>query len=412
MLTLIFLFFTLALVFGDCVVVTGATGFVASHVIEQLFQRGYAVHGTVRDPSNEKKTAFLRELEEKYDAKLKLFKADLLEPNPFDLAVEGCSGFLHVASPVIQGDMNNQKMVDSAVKGTLSALNAAQKGKVKTMIITSSVASISRTKAKRYTRMEDCKYPYNESDWNDISTLDVETYAFSKVQAELATNKWLSNFDTPPFRLATVHFPTAFGPQLSTRVTSSNTILLRTILGEFPFVVPIYFHLVDIRDVARAHIHLFEHNQARGRYIVSINQHFSAKSWLDISNDILEAEDLSSLPAPTFMLAPWMLWFLVLLQVDNWLTIDTVRQAYLGYPCGYDGFKITRELGFEYKYTDIKATIQDGARSMLRLGITDGKRQMNVTFKKILVLLVVATVVFVLTLYYCCCRLSRKDKKD
>jgi len=173
-----------------------------------------------------------------------------------------------------------------------------------------------------------------------------------------------------------------------------------------------YFHLVDIRDVARAHIHLFEHKQAQGRYIVSINQHFSAKSWLDISNDILEAEDLISLPVPTFMLPPWMLWFLSWLQVDYFLTIDIAREAYLGYQCGYDGTKITRELGFEYKYTDIKATIQDGARSMLRLGITDGKRQMNVTFKNCLVLLVVATVVFVLTLYYCCCRLSRKDKKD
>jgi len=136
-------------VLGDCVVVTGATGFVASHVIKQLFQRGYAVHGTVRDPSNEKKTAFLRELEKKYDAKLKLFKADLLKPHPFDLAVDGCSGFFHVASPVIQGDIDNQKMVDSALKGTLSALNAAQKGKVKTMIITSSAATVSLTKAKQ-----------------------------------------------------------------------------------------------------------------------------------------------------------------------------------------------------------------------------------------------------------------------
>jgi len=408
MLTIIFLSVSMALVFGDCVVVTGATGFVASHIIEHLFQKGYVVHGTVRDPSNEKKTAFLRELEKKYDAKLKLFKADLLEPSPFDLAVEGCSSFLHVASPVIQGGMENQQMLDSAVQGTLSALNAAQKGKVKTMVITSSVASISPSKAKAFTRLDDCKYPYNESDWNDIATLDKMTYAFTKVQAELATNKWLSEFDKPPFRLATVHFPLAFGPLLTNRVTSSMTVLHSTITGEYPFLVPLYFNIVDVRDVARAHVHLLEHKQAHGRYIVSINQHLSTKSWPDIGNDILETEDLKSLPVATFTLPPWMFSFLVWMQVDKLLTEYHVKAAYFGYQCGYDGTKITNELGFEYQYTDMKATIQDGARSMLRLGVADPKPQ-KVSIKTFLAVFVLLTV---LTVYCCCCRRSTKNKKD
>jgi len=411
MLTIFFLSVSMALVFGDCVVVTGATGFVASHVIEQLFQRGYVVHGTVRDPSNAKKTAFLRDLEKKYDATLKLFKADLLEPSPFDLAVEGCSAFLHVASPVIQGDMQNQQMLDSAVKGTLSALNAAQKSKVKTMIITSSVASLSPSKAKSFIRMDDCKYPYNESDWNDIATLDHMTYHFTKVQAELATNAWLLKFDKPPFRLATVHFPLALGPLQTNRVTSSSSLLHATITGEYPFLFPLYFNIVDVRDVARAHVHLLEHKQARGRYIVAVNQHLSTRSWLDISNDILEAEDLNSLPVSTFMVPPWILSFAVWLQVDKLLNDYQVKSAYFGYQCGYDGTKITSELGFEYKYTDMKATIQDGARSMLRWGVADAKHHM-VSIKTFLVAFVVAMVTFVLTLYWCCCRRSRKDKKD
>jgi len=411
MFPLIFFSLTIAVVVGDCVVVTGATGLVASHVIEQLFQKGYVVHGTVRDPSNEKKNLFLRHLQKKYDAKLKLFKADLLEPNPFDLAVEGCSGFFHIASPVLKGNMDNQQMVDSAVKGTLSALNAAQEGKVKTMIITSSTASISPTKAKLFTKMEDCRFPYNDSDWNDVATLHEETYAFSKVQAELAAKEWLSKFDIPPFRLATVHFPVALGPQLSPRVTSSNMLLHSTIVGEYPFIFPVYFHVVDLRDVARAHIHLFEHNQAQGRYIVSINQQLSAKSWLDISNDILSAEELISLPVSTFVLPPWVFKFLAWLQIDNRLSKNTAQAASFGHQCGYDGSKITRELGFEYKHTDMKATIQDGARSMFRLGIINGKSQMNVV-KILLIGLVVATIMIVLALYYCCCRRGRKDKKD
>jgi len=404
--------FFVTLVAGDCIVVTGATGFVASHVIQLLFQKGYVVHGTVRDPSNKKKIHFLRELEEKYGANLKLFKADLLEPNPFDLAVEGCSAFLHVASPVVQGDMENQKMVDSAVKGTLSALNAAYKAKVKTMIITSSVATIGRSKAKEWTRLEDCSNPYNETDWNDVSTFDEDTYSFSKVQAELAMNAWISKFKKPPFRLATVHFPVALGPQLSTRVTSSNKVIYTSISGEYPFVIPLYLHLVDIRDVARAHVYLLEDKRAHGRYIVSIDQHASSKSFIDITNDILESEDLKSLPLSTFVISPWVLRLLSWLKLDEYLTAKVVKSAYFGAECGYDGSKITRELGFEYKYTDMKATIQEASRSMLQLGIVDRKSQMGSNMNVFLVKLVVFTVLLVLIICYCCCFKGMKDKND
>jgi len=169
--------------------VTGATGFVAGHIIEVLFQKGYIVHGTVRDPSIEKKIAFLRKLEAKYNAKLNLFKADLLDQNAFDLAAEGCSGFLHVASPVILPNASPADYVKLAVQGTLSALNAARKANIKTIIITSSVASISPSKAKDWIKLQDCKNPYNEDDHNDVSMLETDAYSFSKVQAERATNE-------------------------------------------------------------------------------------------------------------------------------------------------------------------------------------------------------------------------------
>jgi len=411
MLFLISFFATL--VIGDCVVVTGATGFVASHVIEILFEKGYTVHGTVRDPSNKNKTAHLRKLQKKYDAELKLFKADLLEPNPFDLAVKGCTEFLHIASPVRLGKLEHQEerldLVDSAVKGTLSALNAAYKAKMRTMIITSSVASLAPSKAKDFIKLEDCKYPYNESDWNDLSTLEEGTYGFSKTQAELATNEWMSKFKTPPFRLATVHFPLAIGPQLSTRVTSSNVLIYSTVKRTYPFLIPLYTHLVDIRDVARGHVLLLENTKAEGRYIISIDQHLSARSWSDMSQHILEAEDLKSLPVPTFVLPAWVLRFFLWLNLDNQITEKTVQRAFFGHQCGFDGSKITRELGFEYKYTDMKITVQDAARSMVRLGIAGGESQKALSFKMILILFLVISVV--LGFILCCCR-RRKDKKD
>ena len=62
-----------------CVVVTGATGFVAGHIIEELLRKGYTVRGTVRDPSNKAKAQHLFDLDEKYPGTLSLYKANLMD---------------------------------------------------------------------------------------------------------------------------------------------------------------------------------------------------------------------------------------------------------------------------------------------------------------------------------------------
>ncbi|RVW50942.1 Cinnamoyl-CoA reductase 2 [Vitis vinifera] len=80
------------------VCVTGAGGYIASWVVKLLLSKGYIVHGTVRDPSDEK-NAHLKKLE-KASENLKLFKADLLEYGALCSAFEGCDGVFHTASPV------------------------------------------------------------------------------------------------------------------------------------------------------------------------------------------------------------------------------------------------------------------------------------------------------------------------
>ncbi|KAK3014337.1 hypothetical protein RJ639_008930 [Escallonia herrerae] len=81
------------------VCVTGAGGYVASWVVKLLLSKGYMVHGTVRDPSDEKKNGHLTKLENAAE-NLQLFKIDLLDYEGLCAAVAGCTGVLHVASPV------------------------------------------------------------------------------------------------------------------------------------------------------------------------------------------------------------------------------------------------------------------------------------------------------------------------
>ncbi|KAH7566976.1 hypothetical protein JRO89_XS07G0002600 [Xanthoceras sorbifolium] len=72
------------------VCVTGAGGYVASWLVKLLLQKGYMVHGTVRDPKN-----------------LQLFKTDLLDHEGLCAAIAGCTGVFHVACPVPAGTVAN-----------------------------------------------------------------------------------------------------------------------------------------------------------------------------------------------------------------------------------------------------------------------------------------------------------------
>jgi nucleoside-diphosphate-sugar epimerase len=78
--------------------VTGATGYLAGHIVQRLLAAGHTVHGTARQPSNSSTTKHLLAMPGAAEH-LKLFKADLLHPDAFDEAVAGCDVVIHTASP-------------------------------------------------------------------------------------------------------------------------------------------------------------------------------------------------------------------------------------------------------------------------------------------------------------------------
>ena len=85
---------------NDLVLVTGASGFLASHIVKQLLELGYRVRGTVRSLKDEKKVAPLRKLVENPKHELELVEADLLNESSWLNAVKDCTFVLHTASPV------------------------------------------------------------------------------------------------------------------------------------------------------------------------------------------------------------------------------------------------------------------------------------------------------------------------
>ena len=91
----------------SAVCVTGASGFIGSHLVKVLLSKSYKVNGTVRDKSNPDKVKHLLALPGA-EENLTLFNADLMEPGSFDDAMKGCTGVFHTASPFFFGSSSEE----------------------------------------------------------------------------------------------------------------------------------------------------------------------------------------------------------------------------------------------------------------------------------------------------------------
>lgn len=195
----------------ETVLVTGGSGFIASHCIIQLAAAGYQVKATVRDLSrtNKLNQTLLNGLE-KYEGKSDLSVdwqvTNLSSDEGWDEAMAGCDYVLHVASPIaMQLPKDEDEMVKPAVEGTLRVLKAASKAGVKRVVITSSVAAIMYGTDKQGV--------FNEEDWTDPKSKTTNVYAKSKTLAEQAAWDFMKH-DTSGMELATVLPAMVFGPIL------------------------------------------------------------------------------------------------------------------------------------------------------------------------------------------------------
>jgi dihydroflavonol-4-reductase len=240
------------------VAVTGASGYIASHLIAQLLAEGYQVRGTVRSLKKEESFAHLKKLSGAAE-RLELFEAELLAEGAFDQAFQGAEFVFHTASPFSMNVKDPQKdLVDPAVRGTLSALEACVKaGTVRRVVLTSSMAAI--------TDEPDSNHTLSEKDWNSKSTLDRNPYYFSKMLAEKEGWNFIEQ-KKPNFDLVVINPFLVIGPSVGPTVSESNQMFLDLLSGTYPGIMNLAWGFVDVRDVAKAHI-LALQPSAKGRYL-------------------------------------------------------------------------------------------------------------------------------------------------
>ena len=120
------------------VLVTGATGYIASWIVKFLLEKGHTVHAAVRNKEDKEKTKHLDEIASKSKGELKYFESDLLNGGSYTKAMKDCEIVFHTASPFIMDSKNPQaEVIDPAVKGTRNVLSSVNETEtVKKVILT------------------------------------------------------------------------------------------------------------------------------------------------------------------------------------------------------------------------------------------------------------------------------------
>ncbi|CAE5958556.1 unnamed protein product [Arabidopsis arenosa] len=244
--------------------VTGGTGFIASHVIKSLLEFGHYVRTTVRDSGDEEKVGFLWELKGAKE-RLKIFEADLTVEGSFDDAVNGVDGVFHIASRVSVGrDNNNLEKFDPNISGTMNVMNSCAKSRntVKRIVLTSSSTAI------RYRFDATQVSPLNESHWTDLEYCKRFKiwYGYKKTLGE--KEAWRIAADKK-LNLVVVIPSFCIGPILSPKPTSSPRIVLSIIKGTRGAYPNFRGGFVHIDDVVAAQILAMEEPKASGRILCS-----------------------------------------------------------------------------------------------------------------------------------------------
>lgn len=247
------------------VCITGASGFIASHMVAQLLAKGYTVKGTVRDASDEAKTSHLRALPGA--EKLSLLSANLVgEPGRFDECVAGCEAVFHTATPILMGSKNGKAdMYEPAMDSTKELLAAvARAGCVKTFVLTSSMSAVAPQPEPPVK---------TEAHWSDDAAQEAKEnwYGCTKTRQEKLCEEALKGTGV---RFVAICPTGVFGPMLQPTVSMTMGWMASMTKGPAAHdpnsagkARNDSMSFVDVRDCAAMHIAGFEQETASGRYM-------------------------------------------------------------------------------------------------------------------------------------------------
>jgi len=236
--------------------VTGATGFVGSHVARALAEQGADLRLLIRSTSD------LRNIE---GLNAERVVGDLRDPASIEKAMAGCEVVFHVAADYRLWVRDPEQMYRSNIEGTRAILEAARKNRVRRVVYTSSVATMG------------FKSNGQPADEKSLVSLDemIGPYKRSKFMAE----RWAMDAGRNGMDVVVVNPTTPVGER-DIKPTPTGRIVVDFLKKKFPAYVDTGLNLVDVRECARGHLAALEKGRTAERYILG-GENLTLKQILD-----------------------------------------------------------------------------------------------------------------------------------
>jgi len=224
------------------VLVTGANGHIGANLVRDLLAQSHEVVAFVREGSDTRGIDGLS---------LEIARGDVRDAAAIAKAIDGCELVFHLAAPYVLWAKDPEQIVAPAVEGTENVLRAARTHRVRRVIMTSSSNAVGFT--------TDPSKPLDESSWNDQKA---SPYVRAKNEQERRAWALAEELDV---NLVTI-LPTAVIGRLDYRKTPTMAPFVDMLAGKGP--IPFAMNIVDVRDVARAHVLAAERGSRSARYLV------------------------------------------------------------------------------------------------------------------------------------------------
>src|SRR5277367_2836930 len=251
--------------------VTGASGFLGSHIARQLVARGEAVRVLMRASSTNRAVA---------DLSLEYITGDLRDPASLDRALSGVNYVFHVAADYRLWAKKSRDIYDSNVEGTKNLLAAAKRAKIEKFIYTSTVATIAVDRPELPTeatdaRLEEMIGHYKRSKW------------MAEREALNAAKEGLPVVVAMP--------TTPVGPG-DWKPTPTGKIVLDFLNGKMPGYVETGLNFVGAEECAAGHLLVAEKGKVGERYLLG-GENLTLKQMLDALAKI------TGLPSPSLKIS-------------------------------------------------------------------------------------------------------------
>ena len=254
--------------------VTGANGFIGSHLVRLLLQQGYAVRALVRPQSRLDNLAGLA---------AEIVTGDLNDPE-LAQAMQGFQSLFHLAACNSLWWADRHRLYASNVRGTQNVLAAARQAGIERTVFTGSAVNLDTARRA---------LPPNEAHPASARSL-AGPYERSKYWAEQAALTAASGGQSIVVAIPT----TPLGPG-DIKPTPAGDIVLRFLRRQMPVYMPTGFNAIDVRDAAWGHLLALERGRSGERYLLGC-QNLSLKALLD------RLAALTGLAAPRVAVPPWL----------------------------------------------------------------------------------------------------------